>query len=233
MQVKGSVALVTGANRGLGAAFTRGLLAAGASTVYGAARSAYESTEAGVVPVRLDITEPDQVAALAARLSDVDVVVNNAGVYQAADALDAHLETALRAALETNLFGTLAVSRAFAPILAANGGGALVNILSVASWRSRPDFAAYATSKAAEWSATNSLRLALRPAGTLVVGVHAGFIDTDMAASIDGPKLSPEDVVAQVLAALDKDEEEVLADERTRVAKATLAADITAMYPRD
>jgi NAD(P)-dependent dehydrogenase (short-subunit alcohol dehydrogenase family) len=231
MDVKGSVALVTGANRGLGAAFVRGLLAEGAATVYGAARSEYEPTEPGQVPVRLDITDADQVAAAAARLTDVNLVINNAGVFHSADALADDLETALRTDLETNLFGTLAVARAFAPILAANGGGALVNVLSVASWRSLPGFAAYGTSKAAAWSATNSLRLALRPSGTLVVAVHAGFLDTDMAATVTSPKTAPAAVVDQVLRALADDDEEVLVDEVTRQVKAGLSADVATLYP--
>jgi NAD(P)-dependent dehydrogenase (short-subunit alcohol dehydrogenase family) len=231
MDVKGAVALVTGANRGLGAAFVRGLLAEGAATVYGAARGEYQPTGQGEVPVRLDITDAGQVAATAARLADVDLVINNAGVYHAADALSADLETALRTDLETNLFGTLAVSRAFAPILAAHGGGALVNVLSVASWRSLPGFAAYGTSKAAAWSITNSLRLALRPQGTQVVAVHAGFLDTDMAATVTSAKTAPDVVVAQVLRALACGDEEVLVDDVTRQVKAGLSADVATLYP--
>lgn len=223
MEIKGSVALVTGANRGLGAAFTRGLLAAGATKVYGGARSDYRPTEPGVVPVRLDITDAAQVAAAAADLPDVDLVINNAGVYHPTGVLDDGLEAALRADLETNLFGTLAVSRAFAPVLAANGGGALVNILSVTSWRSSALFSAYGASKAAALSITNSLRDALRPNGTLVVAVHAGYLDTDMATAITTPKTAPDEVVRQVLAALRDGEQEVLADEVSRAVKAALS----------
>ncbi len=231
MDVKGSVALVTGANRGLGAAFVRGLLGGGAATVYGAARSEYQPAEPGQVPVRLDITDPDQVAAVAAQLTDVNLVINNAGVFHSANALADDLEASLRADLETNLFGTLAISRAFAPILAANGGGALVNVLSVASWRSLPGFAAYGASKSAAWSVTNSLRLALRPNGTLVVAVHAGFLDTDMAATVTSPKTAPSAVVDQVLAALTNGAEEVLVDDVSRQVKAGLSADIATLYP--
>lgn len=232
MNIKGSVALVTGANRGLGAAFAHALLAEGASTVYGAARSDFTPTEPGLVPVRLDVTDAEQVAALARQLSDVDIVINNAGVFHGATALDPDLATGLRADLETNLFGTLHVSQAFAPVLGANGGGALVNVLSVASWRSLPGFAAYAPSKAAAWSLTNALRLELRENGTLVVGVHVGYIDTDMTAGITAPKNSPEEVVGHVLRALEKDEEEVLVDDVTRQVKAGLSADVATLYPR-
>jgi NAD(P)-dependent dehydrogenase (short-subunit alcohol dehydrogenase family) len=231
MQLAGSTALVTGANRGLGAAFARGLLAAGARTVYASARNPVESATPGLVPVRLDVTDPGQVARLAQQLTDVTLVVNNAGVFHAAHALDEDVDAVLRADFETNLFGTLAVSRAFAPVLGANGGGGLVNVLSVASWRSLPGFAAYGASKAAAWSLTNSLRLELRPQGTLVVAVHAGFLDTDMAAAVTAPKTAPDDVVAQVLAALRDGGEEVLVDEVSHRVKATLAADISAQYP--
>jgi NAD(P)-dependent dehydrogenase (short-subunit alcohol dehydrogenase family) len=231
MEIAGSTALVTGANRGLGAAFVRGLLAAGARTVYAGARNPVESGVPGVVPVRLDVTDPDQVAEAAQRLTDVTLVVNNAGVFHSTHALDEGMEAALRADLETNAFGTLAVSRALAPVLAANGGGGLVNVLSVASWRTVPTFAAYAASKSAAWSLTNSLRLELRPQGTLVVAVHAGFLDTDMAASVTAPKTAPADVVALVLEALREDREEVLVDDVSRRVKAILSADIAAQYP--
>jgi NAD(P)-dependent dehydrogenase (short-subunit alcohol dehydrogenase family) len=231
MEIAGSTALVTGANRGLGAAFVRGLLAAGAKTVYAGARNPVESGVPGVVPVRLDVTDPGQVAEAARQLTDVSLVVNNAGVFHAAQALDQDTEAALRADLETNAFGPLAVSRAFAPVLAAVGGGGLVNVLSVASWRTTPTFAAYSASKAAAWSLTNSLRLELRPQGTLVVAVHAGFLDTDMAAAVTAPKTAPDEVVAQVLDALREGREEVLVDEVSRRVKAGLAADISAQYP--
>lgn len=233
MNIKGSVALVTGANRGLGAAFVRGLLAEGASKVYGTARSDYEPAAEGVVPVKLDIIDHDNVAAVAAELSDVTIVINNAGVYHVSDSLDDDIETSLRADLETNLFGTLAVSRAFAPAIEANGGGAIVNVLSVASWRSRPGFASYATSKSAEWAMTNNLRLLLRPKGILVVGVHVGFIDTDMASWSSAPKMPPEDVVARVLAGVRDGEEEVLVDEASARVKALLSEPLTAMYPAE
>jgi NAD(P)-dependent dehydrogenase (short-subunit alcohol dehydrogenase family) len=231
MEIAGSTALVTGANRGLGAAFVRGLLAAGARTVYAGARNPVESATPGLVPVRLDITDPDQVADAARRLSDVTLVINNAGVFHGVHALDDHVEAALRADLETNVFGTLAVSRAFAPVLAGNGGGGLVNVLSVASWRSLPLFAAYGASKAAAWSLTNSLRLELRPQGTQVVAVHAGYLDTDMAASINAPKTAPDDVVGKVLDALRNGREEVLVDEVSHLVKAGLAADVADQYP--
>src|SRR5262245_20171819 len=224
MEITGSVVLVTGASRGLGAAFARGLLAAGARTVYAGMRTPVATQTAGLVPVRLDVTDPTQVAEAARNLTDVALVVNNAGVFHATQALDGGAEAALRADFETNVVGTLAVAQAFAPVLAANGGGALVNVLSVASWLSLPGFAGYGASKAAAWHLTNSLRLELRPSGTHVVAVHVGYMDTDMAAAVTGPKTAPDDVVAQVLTALRDGREEVLADEASRRVKAGLGA---------
>src|ERR1700710_109095 len=191
MQVEGAVALVTGANRGLGRAFARALVEAGAAKVYAAARGTSTITDPDVVPVALDVTDHAQVAALAEELGDVTIVINNAGIGLGAsglggDGLDDH-----RAEFEVNYFGPLAVSRAFAPVLARNGGGALVNMLSALSFVSFPAIANYSATKAAAWSLTNGLRTQLRGQGTLVVGVHAGYIDTDMAASVDGPKIAP------------------------------------------
>lgn len=191
-----------------------------------------ETATPGLVPVRLDITDRDQVAAAADRLTDVTLVVNNAGIFHGVQALDADAEPALRVQFETNVVGTLAVARAFAPVLAANNGGVLVNVLSVASWLSRPGFAAYGPSKAASWHLTNSLRLELRPQGTLVVAVHAGLLDTDMAAAVTAPKTAPDEAVAQVLAAIREGREEVLVDETSRRVKSVLGADLSALYPR-
>jgi NAD(P)-dependent dehydrogenase (short-subunit alcohol dehydrogenase family) len=185
----------------------------------------------GAVAVGLDITDPAQVQAAAQRLGDVSLVVNNAGVYHPAEALGPGVEAALRDDLETNVVGTLAVARAFAPVLAANGGGALVNVLSMTSWRSVPGLAAYGASKAAAWHLTNSLRLELHGQGTLVVTVHVGFIDTDMSAAVTAPKTPPDEVVAQVLAALREGRDEVLADEVSRGVKAGLGAEPRVLYP--
>jgi NAD(P)-dependent dehydrogenase (short-subunit alcohol dehydrogenase family) len=130
MQIGGSIALVTGANRGLGLAFTRELVRRGAATVYGAARRQDQVTEPGVTPVGLDITDQAEVVAAAARCADVSLLVNNAGVMNASTFTGAPSLEAARAEMETNYFGTLSMCRAFAPVLAANGGGAIVNMLS-------------------------------------------------------------------------------------------------------
>lgn len=223
MDIKGSVALVTGANRGIGRAFARALLDHGAAKVYAGARDPGSVADREVTPLRLDVTRPEEVAAAAATAGDVTIVISNAGIGASGTKLLEGPFDAARQAMEVNYFGTWAVARAFAPILARNGGGALVNMLSVASWAGRPDFPAYAASKAAQWSLTQSLRDGLRGQGTLVVGVHAGFVDTDLSARVDAPKISAADVAEQTMQALIEDRVEVLADEVTRRVKAALS----------
>ncbi|MYV49739.1 SDR family oxidoreductase [Streptomyces sp. SID2888] len=222
MDITGSVALVTGANRGIGRAFARALLDHGAAKVYAAARDPESVADADVTPLRLDITDPGEITAAVAAADDVTVVINNAGVGGwGTTLLEGGLDGA-RQAMEVNFFGTWAVSRAFAPVLARNGGGALVNMLSVASWAARPGWAGYAASKAAEWSLTNALREGLREQGTLVVAVHAGFVDTELSAWTDAPKITAAEVAEQTMNALAEGRGEVLADDRTREVKAAL-----------
>jgi NAD(P)-dependent dehydrogenase (short-subunit alcohol dehydrogenase family) len=223
MEIKGSVALVTGANRGIGRAFVRALVDHGAAKVYAGARAPATVADRDVIPLQLDVTSPADIAAAVGVAHDVTIVINNAGVFGSNTKLlegsfdDAHRE------MEVNYFGTWAVSRAFAPILARNGGGALVNMLSVASWAGRPVFPGYAASKAAQWSLTQSLREGLRDQRTLVVGVHAGFVETDLSTWTDAPKISAASVAEQTMQALASDSVEVLADERTRQVKAALS----------
>ncbi|MGW1915184.1 SDR family oxidoreductase [Streptomyces sp. NPDC002076] len=223
MELEGSIALVTGANRGIGRALARALIDRGAGKVYAAVRDPASVTDQDLTPLRLDVTEPDDIVAAAAVAGDVTIVVNNAGV----GGFDTKLLTGsldgARRAMETNYFGTWAVSRAFAPVLARNGGGALVNILSAASWASRPDYPGYAASKAAQWSLTGALREGLREQGTLVVGVHASFVETDLSDFTDAPKISAADVAEQTMEALANDRVEVLTDERTRQVKHALS----------
>ena len=165
-------------------------------------------------PFELDITNAEQVAAAAARCRDVDVLINNAGVAGFAPALAAPTMDHARLEMETNYFGTLAMCRAFGPVLKRNGGGALVNVLSVVSWFNAPMQGSYCASKAAEWSLTQAVRFELRAQGTLVVGVYAGYIDTDMASGVAVPKTSPDAIAARVLAGIENNSEEILADER-------------------
>jgi NAD(P)-dependent dehydrogenase (short-subunit alcohol dehydrogenase family) len=231
MRIDGSVALVTGANRGLGRAFAREMVSRGAAKVYGAARNPAAVTEPGVTPVALDITDADRVAQVARQCADVSLLVNNAGVLKYSTFTSAPSLDAARAEMETNYFGTLSMCRAFAPVLAANGGGAVVNMLSVTSFYTNPIDASYGASKAAEWSLTNGIRVELHHQGTLVVAVHASFIDTDMAALTSEPKDTPESVARQAFDAVEAGQVEVLADERTRFVKASLSRDHELIYP--
>lgn len=234
MDINGSVCLVTGANRGLGRAYVRALLERGARKVYAAARHPESSDMPGVVPVRLDITRPDEVARAASECPDVTLLVNNAGLAHGNQPLDAGADAEAREEMETNYFGTMAMCRTFIPVLEANGAGALVNVLSVASWVAPPVNGTYSASKAAEWLMTNAVRRALRPRGILVVGVHASFIDTDMSASIPASaKISADSVALQTLEAIEAGREEVLADERTRHVKSALPNDLALLYPAD
>ena len=231
MKIHGSVALVTGANRGLGQAFARELVKRGAAKVYGAARDPAGVSEAGVTPIALDVTDAERVAQVAAQCADISLLVNNAGVMKASTFINAPNLDAARLEMETNYFGTLSMCRAFAPVLAANDGGAIVNMLSITSFYTNPFNASYGASKAAAWSLTNGVRLELHHQGTLVVAVHAGFIDTDMAALVNAPKDSPESVAKQVFDAVEAGQVEVLADERTRTVKAQLSRDHELIYP--
>lgn len=225
MEIQNSVALVTGANRGLGLAFTQALLAAGASKVYAAARDSASVKQPGVQPVRLDVTNPDQVAATAAELGDVTLVINNAGIIRGSGFLGEKGVEAVRAELETNFFGPVHVSRAFAPVLARNGGGAIVNVLSALSWVAFPSSSTYSASKAAAWSFSNGLRNELRGQGTQVLALHVGYMDTDMVREVAAPKSKPEDVARQVLEALEAGKSEILADEVSRRLKQNLSAE--------
>jgi NAD(P)-dependent dehydrogenase (short-subunit alcohol dehydrogenase family) len=225
MDIKNSVALVTGANRGLGLAFAKALLDRGARKVYAAARDPSSITLPGVVPVRLDVTQLGQARALARDLGDVTLLINNAGISQRAGLLDDDVLDAARAQLETNYLGPLALSSAFAPVLARNGGGAILNVLSVLSWVALPGTSTYSASKAAAWAMTNGLRGELAAQKTQVLALHVGYIDTDMARTVDAPKTSAEEVVSRALAALEAGKGEVLADEISRAVKQGLSAD--------
>jgi NAD(P)-dependent dehydrogenase (short-subunit alcohol dehydrogenase family) len=233
MMIAGARVLVTGANRGLGKAFAEELLKRDAAVLYAAARNP-ETIDVGddrVIPIRLDITNPDDVREAAARCADVTVLINNAGAMLRSPLLAATDAGAARSEMETNYFGTLAMCRAFAPVLADNGGGAIVNVLSVASWLASPFNGSYSASKSAQWALTNAIRTELRATGTLVVGVHAGWIDTDMAADVPDSKISTGDVAAQTLDGVERGDEEVITDDATRQVKASLPTDQSSLYP--
>lgn len=225
MKLQNATVLVTGANRGLGQEFARQALARGARKVYAAARDPATITLAGVIPVRLDVTDAAGAEALAAELGDVDLVVNNAGIADMKEVLAPDSEAALRRMLETNVFGVLNVSRAFAPVLAGKGGGAFLNVLSVASWVSSPMLALYAVSKAAAWSLTNALRNELAGHGTQVLALHVSFIDTDMTKDFEAPKLSVDAVVDGAYAALEAEQPEVAIGELTQAVKRGLSSE--------
>ena len=224
MKIRNTVALVTGANRGIGLAFTRELLARGAGKVYAGTREPSAIKHAAVEALRLDVTKPEEIVAAAVHASDVALLINNAGVALQGGFLAPDSEEVARFHLETNFFGVLRMSKAFAPILAANGGGAVLNVLSVASWLNRGQLAAYAASKSAAWSLTNSLRYEMAAQRTQVLALHMGFVDTDLARAIEAPKENPDEIVKRALDALESGFDEVLADERTRLAKQALTA---------
>ena len=184
MKIEGSVVLVTGANRGLGAEYVRQLLDRGAAKVYAAARQIESVTNSGAVPIRLDVTSATDIAAAVEACGDLTMLINNAGVVLGGRIMAENALENAKAEFETNVWGPFNLSKAFAPVLAKNGGGAIVNVLSAASWFSMKEVATYAMSKSAAWSFTNGLRIDVAPSNTLVVAVHAGFIDTEMAANV-------------------------------------------------
>ena len=216
------IALVTGANRGLGKRFAADLVARGAK-VYAAARRPETVDIPGVITVQLDITDPESVRRAAEIASDVNVVVNNAGVSTQSDLLSGAMDD-IRLEMDTHYFGTLRVIRAFVPMIEGNGGGAILNVLSVLAWVHAPKFGAYAAAKAAGWAMTDALREELAPRGIHVAALHVGFMDTDMAEFVPADqKLDPTVVAAQALDGLFAGEPEILADELTRTVRAQLS----------
>jgi NAD(P)-dependent dehydrogenase (short-subunit alcohol dehydrogenase family) len=228
MNLANAVVLVTGANRGIGLAFAQAALARGARKVYAASRDPGKVTLAGVEAIRLDVTRQDEVEAAAARCGDVTLLVNNAGIAQFGGVLGDDPVASLQAQFDVNVMGILRMGRAFAPVLARNGGGAMLNVLSIASWVNRPMLGLYGTTKSAAWGLTNSLRHELRPQGTQVVGLHVGFVDTDLTRGIDAPKSTAAEIVGRAFDALEAGREEVLADDRTVQVKRSLSADASA-----
>lgn len=229
MDVKGSVALVTGGNRGIGRRYVDALLERGAAKVYAAVRSPEQVEVPGAEVVRVDITDPASVVALAEAAPDVSLLVNNAGLTTFTSLVTGDMAT-IRREMDTYYFGTLSMVRAFAPILAANGGGAVVNVLSALSWFSYTGSNPYAAAKAAQWSLTNGVRLELAAQRTLVQGVHLGAADTDFMAGYDGPKIDPADVAAASLDGVERGQIEVLVDDWSRMIKASLANDPSEFY---
>jgi NAD(P)-dependent dehydrogenase (short-subunit alcohol dehydrogenase family) len=233
MKITDSVALVTGANRGIGEQFARHLLERGAAKVYATARNPERVDLPGAEVLRLDITDPASVAAVAEAAQDVTLLVNNAGIATNTNLVTGDLGK-IRLEMDTHYFGTLNVVRAFAPVLAANGGGAIVNVLSALSWFAYNGTNAYAAAKAAEWNLTNGIRLELAEQGTLVTGLHLGAAATDITASAgyEGPMVDPADVARIALDGVEADRIEVLVDEWSAYVKASLANDPSEFYAK-
>jgi len=227
MKIAGCTALVTGANRGLGRAFIEALRRAGAAKIYAAARNkAGIIQDAIVTPVRLDITKADGVSSAATTCADVNLLINNAGVARFTPAVGTPTIENARLEMETNYFGTLSMCRAFAPVLKQNGGGILVNMLSTVSFFNAPTQATYSASKAAAWSLTKAVRFELHAQGTRVIGVYAGYIDTDMAADVkNAPKSSAADVAGRVIDGIEAGAEDFFVDKRSREVFDTLRKD--------
>ncbi|QKW05130.1 SDR family oxidoreductase [Streptomyces sp. NA04227] len=231
MQIEGSVALVTGANRGFGEQVAKALLERGASKVYAAARKPGTIRLEGVVPIQLDITDPAAVQSAAEQAPDVNLLINNAGDTHKAGLAEGEL-AAFRTSMDTHVFGTLDVSRTFAPVLARNGGGAMLNVLSILSWYVFPGFAGYCAAKAAAWSLTNSLRLHLADQKTLVTALHVAYMDTDMTKGMEVPKSDPAEVAKLALDGIEAGQFEIFADDLTKQVKAGLSADPSVIYPQ-
>jgi NAD(P)-dependent dehydrogenase (short-subunit alcohol dehydrogenase family) len=227
--IDGAAALVTGGNRGLGLALVNELLSRGATRVYATSRTPHPAADPRVVPLVLDITDEDSIQAVAQAASDVSIVVNNAGILLRSNVLTGPLDD-IRTELDTNLFGIIRVTRAFAPALARHASSSLVNVLSALSWLTMGG--GYEISKSAAWSATNALRFQLAPQGTTVTALHVGFMDTDMVAALDVPKIDPREVARQTADAIQSGTFEVLADDTARRVKSALSADVSVLYPQ-
>jgi NAD(P)-dependent dehydrogenase (short-subunit alcohol dehydrogenase family) len=229
MKLAGATALVTGATRGLGRHFAQQLLERGV-TVYAGARNPDSVDLPGAIPIALDVTDPDSVAAAAKATSGVSLVINNAGSYTGASVTKGSMDD-IRLEMETHYFGTLAVSRAFTPQLAEHDSSAILNVLSVLSWVTYPDYSAYSAAKSAAWSLTNALRTELAGQGTQVSALHVGFMDTDMISHVDAPKNDPATIAKLALDAVEAGEVEIVADEQSRKVQAGLAGGVAALYP--
>jgi len=224
MKLENAVVLVTGANRGLGLAFAKEALARGARKVYAAARNPDSITLDGVIPVKLDVTNAADVARVVAECPDLTLLINNAGIAETGSMLTEEAEVMLRRQMETNVYGPLRLSQGFAPVLASNGGGGIINVLSIASWITGPLLATYAATKSAAWSMTNAIRQELAAQHTQVLGLHVGFIDTDLTKDLDVPKVSAEQVVSATFNGLAQGADQVLADEPTQMIHQALSS---------
>jgi len=226
MKIHGSVALVTGANRGLGAAFVRQLLIAGVTKIYAAARDPSTITNSNVVPIRLDVTNPDHLKMLIEELDDVNLLINNAGIGGSGPILDPASIDMLRQQFETNAVGSLRMVQALAPMMATKPQSAVINVISALSWATLPSITgSYSASKAAAWALSNAMRQELKVQNTEVLSLHVAFMDTDMARGVPGQKSSPDEIARMAIDALEAGKSELLADEVTRNVHAGLTAE--------
>lgn len=226
--VSDATVLVTGANGGLGTAIVNAALARGARRVYATARTPKDRSDQRVVPLQLDVSDPDSIARVVGQVGDTTILVNNAAVFPRGDLLTAPIGD-VTGVIEANLLGPIRLTRALAPSL-RSAKGAVINVGSVLSWLAIGK--AHSVSKAGLWMATNALRLELLPDGVQVLGVYAGPIDTPMQPGSDRTGMNkPSDVAAAVLDALESGEHEVLIDEMTRRVHDALSQPVTALYP--
>lgn len=230
MDISKQIALVSGANRGFGKHLARELLARGAK-VYAGARNPASIDMPGAIPLQLDITDPKSVAAAVETAGDVTLLINNAGTSTGASLLTGKLDD-IQLEFDTHFFGTLSVIRAFAPIIEKNGGGTILNILSVLSWFSTGGIGAYSAAKSAEWGMTNALRLNLAPNNIRVAGLHVAFMDTDMATHIQTPKADPKDIARIAIDGIEADLYEIIADDLSRKVQNGLAGGVSSLYPQ-
>lgn len=229
-EFSGATALVTGANRGLGAHLARELVDRGA-TVYAAARNPDTVTVEGVIPIKVDITDTATIDAAVEVAGAVTLLINNAGISREVNLLSGDLDAA-RAEIDTNYFGTLSAVRAFAPVIEANGGGAILNVHSVLSWINSVTNGGYAASKSAEWSMTNAVRAELLPRGIGVSALHVALMATDMTADRgDVPRSDPADIARIALDGIAAGEFEILADDVSRYVLSQLSGGVAALYP--
>lgn len=230
MDISNQVALISGANRGFGKHLAVELLSRGAK-VYAGARNPATIDLPGVIPIQLDITNPESVAAAAEAAGDVTLLINNAGLSTGASLLTGDLED-IRLEFDTHVFGTLSMIRAFAPVVERNGGGTILNILSALSWVSLPSTGAYSAAKSAAWAMTNALRLNLAPLNVRVAGMHVAYMDTDMTAGIQAPKSDPREIARIAIDGVEADQYEILTDETSRKVQQGLAGGVAALYPQ-
>lgn len=229
--IEGATALVTGGSRGIGKALVEELYARGAKKVYATARDPRTVTNTDAVPLALEVSDPASIAAVAEQAQDVTILINNAGVSLHSSLLDGP-DDQIRRELDINYFGPLHLVRAFAPIIERNGGGNILNVLSALSWASFPSTGSYSATKSALWSATNWLRITLQPRGITVTSLHVGYVDTDLTAHLDVPKVSPQNVARQAVDGIAANAYEVLVDDTSRQVKAALSGDLTEIYPQ-